>query len=291
MNFRTASHALLELNEAILNREPIVNYADGTTMEGFVLSPGQLTVVGAPPGTGKTALAMQLVFEAMEQHRDVPVVIANAETDMKSLLRREVSRRSQVLLRDLRHAICTDLEIERAQQAVSELVELCPRIAYMEPPFNAGELSILLEGDKQGILVVDYLQMFRLSGVDARSGVDDVVAVICALAKQGWAVLALSATTRNSKDGHDHAKLGLHSFKESGEIEFRSHVAYVLRDVTGEQLNSTRHIEIECLKERDGPAESLKLAFEGRYMRFEKAVPEPHEEFNEYAEHQPESVF
>ena len=101
----------------------------------------------------------------------------------------------------------------------------------MLPPFNTERLGELLLCEKPGIVVVDYLQRFRGSDRDARTGVDEVCGTLRTIATAGWSVLAMSATTRQH-GGHDPKALSISSFKESGEIEFNADAAYVLRNLT-----------------------------------------------------------
>ena len=63
MTFEKTGAALGQLILDISERKRDVSFAPGIFSEDFVLGPGKITVIGAPPATGKTALAQQIVFD------------------------------------------------------------------------------------------------------------------------------------------------------------------------------------------------------------------------------------
>ena len=268
MTFEKTGSALGQLLLDISDRKREISYAPGIFSDDFVLGPKKITVIGAPPGTGKTALAQQIVFDALSEEPSLRLWIANCEMDITVLLKRELSRISGVAHKKIRDASFDDTELGRLLDAAEQLKDLCPRCMHMVPPFDGISLEKLLLEDP-GILIVDYLQKFRASEVDARLGVDEVIKTLRKLAMEGWAILAMSSTSRQM-NGHDPKTLSLASFKESGEIEFNADAAYVLRDVSDANATKVREINLDCVKNRSGDKHTIGLTFCGDYMRFEK---------------------
>jgi hypothetical protein len=60
-------------------------------LEGFEVGPGLITILGAYPGMGKTALTSKIMFDALSLKPDLTAVVANAETGFDVLLRRQAS--------------------------------------------------------------------------------------------------------------------------------------------------------------------------------------------------------
>lgn len=285
MTFRKSSAALAELIVDIGDRKTPIRYGCGIVGHDFVLEPGRITVIGAPPATGKTALASQICFEALEHHSELRLWIANAEMSIVEVLQRELSRQSSVGYQRIRDASFDDDERRLLFDAADKLLPTIKRVRHMEPPFSCHELSALMTIPEPGILLVDYLQKFRASDRDARTGVDEVVGVLRTLALEGWAILAMSATSRQQngkKGGHDHAGLSLSSFKESGEIEFQCDAAYILRNVSEGEPRRVKDVDLDCVKNRCGAMEKRQLRFCGDFMRFEARAPERFSEFDEY---------
>lgn len=243
-------------------------YRVGDCFGAFELGPGLLTLIGAPPGTGKTALSMQMLFEALEFKPDLTAVIANAESSFRMLLRRELCRRTGVSPRKLRFGDLSETDQKRIADIRPELQACTDRIQFMDPPFGVEGLRAICHQNKPGILLVDYLQKFAPPG-DPRSGVNEVVGQLRALTFKGWAVLALSATSRSQTKGgagHDSQKLSLASFKESGELEFNADAAYLLRE--GQTDGLLRKITQDCVKNRNDETGRVELLFTMNRMSF-----------------------
>ena len=285
MSFEKTSAALALFMKDLTEGKKEISYSGGTVGDDFVLAPGRITIIGAPPGAGKTALATQIAFEALDRQPDLTLTICNAEMEVRELIKRELSRRSSVGHRTITKGLAALDEQQHAALCVAyeELVPAAKRTRHMLTPFSCEGLKELLLVDP-GILIVDYLQKFRSSATDARAGVDEVMTCLRELAMQDWAVLAMSATTRgNSKNGgHDPQSLSLSSFKESGEIEFNADAAYVLRNRSNDG-DSVKKIDLDCVKNRAGAMGCVELTFCGDFMRFERREPKRHDEFTEYA--------
>lgn len=205
----------------------------GEALKGLEVGPGLITIIGAPPAAGKTALTMQLVVEALTADDHLRVVIANAEMDFEVLLRRELTRLSGVPGRALRFADLRPHQLQAVETAAASLRQLLARITVMRSPFTAEGLRKTCEGLTPGLLVIDCLQKFA-TATEIRQEVNYVITQLRLLAMHGWGVLALSATTRgHGKNGssHDPKNLTMASFKEIGEIEFNADAAYLLKDL------------------------------------------------------------
>ena len=105
-------------------------------LEGVELAAGQLTVIGAPPATGKTALAMMMAFGGLEQNEGLSVVIANAEMGFECLLQRELTRLTRINSEKIRFANLDDNEMYLIERAVVDLVPRLSRVSVLNEPCN-----------------------------------------------------------------------------------------------------------------------------------------------------------
>lgn len=235
----------------------------GPALNGFEIGTGLVTVVGAPPGAGKTTLAMQILFEALESDPSLRAIVANRESSMDVLLQRELARRSRVEPKSIRFGKCSDSELVKIRTAALEIKTLTQRLSSLDEP---GELPMLrrLLSEEPGILVLDYIQKFAPPG-EARAGVTEVMSTARQFARAGWAVLALSATARTQTKGkstQDSTQLNQASFRDSSEIEFQADAAYLLVD--REKPESTKAIhktDLVCVKNRHGERHTQQLNF------------------------------
>jgi replicative DNA helicase len=265
----------LQILDSLLGRlrrgEGDILYPAGDALEGFEIGPNKITVVGAPPGAGKTALAMQITFEYLTADHQAKVLLANAEMPFDVLLRREITRRSGVPAKAIRFAQLTPRQMDAVEAVASELEPLVSRIEVMEPPYTSEHLAEYW-GTPPRLLILDYLQKFAI-GDDARIATNAVVGVLRTLAYDGWGILALSATTRTRGKGgstHDSASLSLASYKESGEIEYNSDACYLLRDLgpVVETHHRIHNVNLDCVKNRHGDLDSFPLVFNMPQMTF-----------------------
>lgn len=246
-------------------------------LQGFEVGPGMITIVGAPPGFGKTALAMQMMFDAVRLNPELRAVVANAETSFDVLLRRELTRRTRIKSADIRFGRLTPMDLETLNATSDELIPQLERVSVLNDPCNLMQL-MRLKDQEPGLLIPDYLQKFALADKDARQGVNEVMAGLRALAKLGWAVLCLSATKRDGNGKHDSKELSLSSFRESGEIEYNADSAYVMRD-NGQVGETTyiRHVTLGHVKNRHGEKVNHELQFHMPRMEF-TALPKADDE-------------
>jgi replicative DNA helicase len=260
----TGVQALSSVLKTILagNSNPLVetiNFGD------FELGPGMVTVMGAPPASGKTTLAMQLINEAIEMNGDAIGYVLNCEMSPKALMLRELSRITGISQRSLRFGLIGDEDRQLIADAIEPIQHRYLRLRFV--PGDASGIGSLASA-RPGIVLVDYLQRFNLGGGhDARANVNSLMAYLRQLADLGHAVLAISATKRSADGKHDQRELSLSSFRESGEVEYAADACYLLK-VEPANESGTRRADLTCVKNRNGEPSDLTLLFDPSRMQF-----------------------
>jgi len=240
----------------------------GEVLDGMEIAGELITIIGAPPGQGKTCLSMQIIFEAIERNPKLRAYVANAEMGFEAIARRELTRLTRINSDKIRFGKLAEADLEYVDTAASKLRSALTRISFDSEADHEGLLHLLDE--PPGLVVVDYLQKFAPSDRDIRVGVNRVMNTLRRLAKAGHGVLALSATKRDVKGGHDSKSLGLASFRESGECEYQADSAYVLRDDgPAPRQSNVRMITLGHVKNRHGARIDRELLFNMPLMRFE----------------------
>jgi replicative DNA helicase len=240
------------------------------TFPDFELGPGLVTVIGAPPASGKTTLAMQAIGEAMELNDDQRAYVLNCEMPPRALMRRELSRITGIHPKAIRHNVLTQADRELIADTVEQVAKRIQRMQLM--PGDASSLGTLASLPP-GIVLVDYLQRFNLGGGgDARANVNNLMEYLRRLADHGHSVLAISATKRTKDGKHDDKELGLSSFRESSEVEYAADACYVLQVDPPDGHQKAQRAVLSCCKNRNDEQRDIVLGFHKKSMKFLPAV-------------------
>jgi len=240
---------------------------------------GQLTVIGARPGVGKTALALQELVGAAHHHlapllisvemtaRQIAHRIVTAETGISHhrLITGTCTPDDTILLESTRKRLRADLDLRVVEAAGMPIDEICRRIRH----------HVRTRGTK--VVAVDYLQIVkRGSRDDVRVSVMQTAYALGELAKQlNIAVLALSQLNRTSDS--DRRAPRLSDLRESGAIEEVADVVLLLHDVEKTPNRAVADHEMLILKNRYGRTGRIEVGFQrnrtlwcSRAMRFHR---------------------
>ena len=245
-----------------------------SALKDIEVGSGLVTVIGAYQGVGKTALTSQIMFDAMELDPDLRAIIANAESDAAMLLRRQIGRGLHIPASALRFGKLTDEERDKVARAAGELRSRLTRVSQLAAPYRLHQLMRLMN-EEPGLLIVDYLQKFLpIESRDIRVGINLVMDGLRELARAGWAVIAISATNRPTKDSKSKGRsLTVHSLRESSEIEFQADSIYLLHDdgPIDPQREWLRNMTLEHVKNRHGEMRDIQLEFHRPRLEFTAA--------------------
>lgn len=236
---------------------------------------GDLIIIAARPSMGKTALALNIAFNAA-YHAQVPVAFFSLEMSKEQLVRRLLSSAGEINASHLRRAFLTDQEWHKLQEAAGYLLD-CP--IYIDDTPAATVLEVrsksrrLKAEGKLGLVIVDYLQLMRgRSDFSSREQeISEISRSLKALAKElEVPVVALSQLSRKVEDRKPKIP-ELADLRESGAIEQDADVIFfIYRDeVYNENSPEKGEARVYLKKQRNGPTGELRLAFRDVYTRFD----------------------
>ncbi|MFZ5448119.1 MAG: replicative DNA helicase [Thermodesulfobacteriota bacterium] len=248
---------------------------------GFQAS--DLIILAARPSMGKTALALNIAFNAAYKSKPpVPVAFFSLEMSKEQLVRRLLSAEGRVDASQIRRAaFLTGDEWQRLQEAAGVLLD-CP--IYIDDTPASTVLDIraksrrLKADDKLGLIIIDYLQLMqgRPELTSREQQISEISRSLKGLAKElNVPVIALSQLSREPEK-RERKRPQLSDLRESGAIEQDADVVmFIYRDEVYRKDSQDKGIaEVILGKQRNGPIGTVKLHFEAKYTRFDDLAQE-----------------
>ncbi len=238
------------------------------------LHPGQMIVVAARPAVGKSTLGLDIARSASIKH-GMTSVIFSLEMSRNEISMRMLSAESQVPLQNMRKGTMRDEDWTRLARTMGRVSE-APLFIDDSPNMSLMEIRAKCRRLKQRhdlkLVVIDYLQLMS-SGkrVESRQQeVSEFSRAIKLLAKElEVPVIAISQLNRGSEARTDK-KPQMSDLRESGSIEQDADVVVLLHREDMYEKESARAGEADIIvaKHRNGPTDTIVVAFQGHYARF-----------------------
>ena len=246
---------------------------------------GDLIILAARPAMGKTALALNLgMYTALRNPG--AVAFFSLEMPADSLMKRLLSAKSQVEGGKLRSGNITDEELNRLNEAGSELG--AARI-YIDDSASIKVSQIfskcrkLMSEQGLSLIVIDYLQLISgsgKSGDNRQQEVSEISRNLKILAKEmNCPVIALSQLSR-SVESRDDKTPRLSDLRESGAIEQDADIVMFLYRDDYYNDDSENHNLAECIiaKNRHGETRTVELQWLPEYTTF-SSIDRRHQEY------------
>lgn len=240
---------------------------------------GDLVVLAARPGVGKTAFALNLAVNAARL--GTTVAFLSLEMSSSQLVQRILCSEARVGLSRLRSGQMEDADWEAIADAASRLSNMAlfiddtPALSILE--LRAKARRELRDATK-GLIIVDYLQLMQPSRSrnDGNRAVEvgEISRGLKVLAKEmNMPVIALSQLSR-AVEMRGKKRPMLSDLRESGSIEQDADiVAFIDRSMDEMEAESADRpnmgmATLIVAKHRNGPTRDISLAFNPEHTRF-----------------------
>lgn len=241
------------------------------------LQPSDLIIMAGRPSMGKTTLAMNIA-EHVAIKTSKPVLVFSMEMPADSLAMRMMSSLGRIDQHRIRTGKLEDDDWPRVTSAVHMLSE-APLFIDDSPALSPAEMRararrVMKEHGQLGLIVVDYLQLMKIAGFKAdnrTAEISEISRSLKSLAKElAVPVIALSQLNRSLEQRQDKRPV-MSDLRESGAIEQDADlICFIYRDeVYNEDSPDKGCAEIIIAKQRNGPIGRVRVAFLGKYTRFE----------------------
>ena len=241
------------------------------------LQNSDLVIVAGRPSMGKTTLVMNMAEHAAIKSGK-PVLVFSMEMPADSLAMRMMSSLGRIDQHRIRTGKLDDDDWPRVTSAVHMLSE-APLFIDDSPALSPSEVRararrLVKEHGPLGLIVIDYLQLMKVPGFKAENRTAEISEIsrsLKSLAKElKVPVVALSQLNRSLEQRHDKRPV-MSDLRESGAIEQDADlICFIYRDeVYNEDSPDKGCAEIIIAKQRNGPIGKVRVAFLGKYTRFE----------------------
>ena len=258
-NFVSLIARTTDLIEKNINKKDDLSYYTGffdldALTDG--LHKGELTIVGARPGVGKTTFALQIAERIASYKKSVMFV--SLEMSEEQIIQKILAKKARVNSRKIRNGDLTGEELDKIYIKCGEISDL-PMSIYTK--LNSiqqieTEARKLKKKEKLDLLIIDYLQLVRNLGnfKSREQEVADISRTLKLLSLElEIPIIALCQLNRNAVKNEPT----LADIRESGSIEQDADNVIFLYQ---EDVEDNR-VTVDLQKQRAGNTGKLKLKF------------------------------
>lgn len=238
------------------------------------LHPGQMIIVAARPGVGKSTLGMDFLRSCCIKHKKTGVMFS-LEMSKTEIVMRLLSAEAKIKLADMRSGKMNDDDWTRLARRMSEISEAplfiddSPNLTMMEIRAKARRLK---QRHDLKLVVVDYLQLMT-SGKKVESRQQEVSEFsrsLKLLAKElEVPVIAISQLNRGPEQRTDK-RPQVSDLRESGSLEQDADMVILLHRPDAFERDDPRGGEADLIigKHRAGPTATITVAHQLHLSRF-----------------------
>jgi len=247
---------------------------DSITM-GF--QPGQLIILAARPGIGKTAKALNWLLSAA---RYGPSAYFSLEMTRDELIRRIASNIASVPGKAMQAGELNNWQIIQVRKSLAEIDSLPILIddraeTRVQQIIAQCDRATQKAGERLKLVVVDHLHL--MPGGDSKKSeadrIGDITGALKRFAKDRGVPVALLAQLNREVEHRQGGRPQLSDLRSSGSIEQDADIVMFLhRKPKSERCEDPnepdRTAELIIAKHRDGPLDTITLEFFGAYSRY-----------------------
>ena len=239
------------------------------------LRAGQMIIIAARPGGGKSTLAMD-ICRSCAVHNNKAAAYFSLEMNRTELSMRLLAAESRVFLDRM---IKGELESRDWQEIARTLdkISQAPLIVDDSPNMTMGEIRAKSRRMKQQfdiqLIVIDYLQLLTSGGKSVESRQQEVSEFsrsIKLLAKELEIPIGAVAQLNRDSEKRNDKRPQVADLRESGSLEQDADVVLLIHreDMFNENTEKQGMADIIIGKQRSGPTGIVELAFQGHFSRF-----------------------
>jgi replicative DNA helicase len=243
---------------AVLSLRPIEN----------ILRNGEMTVIGARPGTGKTAFALKMAYDLAKE--DKTVYFVSREMTGEQITKRLLSKVSRVDFSKFVNATLEEDDWREVANALTEIAKL--NILIDDKTSYIEDIYLKIASKKVDYLIIDYLQLMQTH--ERAQTRDREIGIITRTLKVMNLDLNIPIVVLSQLNREGAKEPTLATLRESGNIEQDFDNVIFLhdknKDKEEEETEETnfRKLKLIIAKQRNGKTGKYDIYFEPSLMEF-----------------------
>lgn len=241
------------------------------------LEGGDVTVIGARPGCGKSAFVVQMIRQMAK--KGYKVGYYNLEMNENQVYERMVTALGEFDLTRLRRAKSfLGGEQERFERANDELAGY--NVIVSTGANSVGAIKAECRHQRFNVIIIDYLQLIETDRhySNRASEVGNISKAIKALARELNVPIVLLSQLNRESQYRASSEPTMAELRESGDIEQDASNILLMWNLS-DKYKEYKGLKIE--KQRQGQLGRIGLKFEGQFMKFQ----ERQEDFDKFVAH------
>jgi replicative DNA helicase len=246
--------------------------------------PGEVIIVAARPGGGKTTLGLNLALNAANRPREkgqVPTAIFSLEMPEAQITKNMLCREARIPSLKMRRYAFDESDYKEVLHA-SEQLKQAPIFIDSSSELTPGEMRArarrLRHREGIGLLIIDYLQLMQPGRhyTSREQAVADMSRQVKGLARELEIPVVLLSQLRRPPQGQENSAPTISDLRESGSIEQDADVVIMLHMQTDRETGTRNQKDIKAhiQKNRNGPIGPVRLSYFPDQFRFENYAPE-----------------
>lgn len=228
---------------------------------------GELTIIGARPGVGKTTFALQIANRIANFHKHVTIV--SLEMSDVQIIQKLLARNTRINSRKIRNGDLTQNDLEKISLECGKISNISLNILTKINTIQQIETNArrMKNKNKLDLLIIDYLQLVRNTGSfkSREQEVADISRTLKLLSLElEIPIIALCQLNRNAS----RSEPTLADIRESGAIEQDAdNVIFLYQENEEDSI-----VTVDLQKQRAGNIGKSKLSFNKVYSEFVNLV-------------------
>lgn len=230
------------------------------------LEKGDITVIGARPGVGKSAFVAQIIEQVAATNKKV--IYFNLEMNESQVYERFVSRISQISMNRVRRAKAFLGNEKEAFDKANEIMSNY-EISVSTGSKSISEVKAECRYQNYDLIVIDYLQLIKSDRfyTNRASEVGEISKSAKSLATElNCHVIVLSQLNRVS-ESRETKEPTIGELRESGDIEQDASNIFLLWNLAEDK----NYKGLNVAKQRQGECGKFGVKFSGEFMKFEES--------------------